>query len=98
MRRELPVSTDRYHSNPHTQDKQQGLVGAMKEAASPPEGVPRLFDLVKPQHPDLLPAFYFALRNTVVAKDLDQVSGPHPNPSNLFTSLFSLFNPLTHIP
>ena len=51
----------------------------MKEAASPPEGVPRLIDLVKPQHAELLPAFYFALRNTVVAKDLDQV-GPTPGP------------------
>ena len=34
--------------------------------------MPRLFDLVKVNNPDIRPAFYFALRDTLVAKDLDQ--------------------------
>lgn len=38
-----------------------------------PEGVPRLFDLVRCDDEALLPAFYYALRDTVVATDLDQV-------------------------
>ena len=37
-------------------------------------GVPRLFDLVRVREGKLRPAFYFALRNTLVAKDLDQAS------------------------
>ena len=39
-----------------------------------PENVPRLFDLVKVKEPDVLPAFYFALRDTLVAKDLEQAT------------------------
>ncbi|GJP29429.1 hypothetical protein CLOM_g16692 [Closterium sp. NIES-68] len=53
-------------------DKQQHLVREMSEKVRTPEGVPRLFDLVQVQDPRLLPAFYFALRNTVVAENLDQ--------------------------
>jgi structural maintenance of chromosome 4 len=37
-----------------------------------PENVPRLFDLVKPKHEELRPAFFHVLQNTLVAKDLDQ--------------------------
>ena len=37
-----------------------------------PENVPRLFDLVKVNNKDIRPAFYFALRDTLVANDLDQ--------------------------
>lgn len=37
-------------------------------------GVPRLFDLVKCQNEDLRLAFYYAMRDTVVANDLDQAS------------------------
>lgn len=37
-----------------------------------PENVPRLFDLVKPKHDKLLPAFYQVMTNTLVAEDLDQ--------------------------
>ena len=36
-----------------------------------PEGSKRLFDLITPSDPALLPAFYMALRDTLVAKDLD---------------------------
>lgn len=39
-----------------------------------PENVPRLFDLVKPKDDKFLTAFYFALRDTLVAKDLDQAT------------------------
>ena len=37
-----------------------------------PEKVPRLFDLVKPKHDLLRPAFFHVLQNTLVAEDLDQ--------------------------
>ena len=39
-----------------------------------PENVPRLFDLVRIQDTRFQTAFYFALRNTLVAKDLDQAT------------------------
>ena len=45
----------------------------MKEKISTPEGVPRLFDLIKVQDERMKLAFFAALGNTVVAKDLDQV-------------------------
>ncbi|KAF2481830.1 RecF/RecN/SMC N terminal domain-containing protein [Neohortaea acidophila] len=37
-----------------------------------PEGVPRLFDLVKAKHDRFRPAFYSVLQDTLVAKDLEQ--------------------------
>ncbi|KAF2129927.1 condensin subunit Cut3 [Dothidotthia symphoricarpi CBS 119687] len=37
-----------------------------------PEGVPRLFDLVKPKQDSLKPAFFHVLQNTLVAENLDQ--------------------------
>ncbi|CAN7988779.1 unnamed protein product [Ixodes hexagonus] len=39
-----------------------------------PENVPRLFDLVTVKDQSILPAFYFALRDTLVAKDLEQAT------------------------
>ncbi|KAF9535621.1 hypothetical protein CPB83DRAFT_753878, partial [Crepidotus variabilis] len=39
-----------------------------------PEGVPRVFDLVKPKDEKFLPAFYKAIGNTLVAKDLEQAN------------------------
>lgn len=45
----------------------------LKQAVSTPEGVPRLFDLIKVQDERMKPAFFAALGNTVVAKDIDQV-------------------------
>jgi structural maintenance of chromosome 4 len=39
-----------------------------------PENVPRLFDLVKSKHDRFRPAFYNALQNTLVAKDLEQAN------------------------
>lgn len=37
-----------------------------------PEGVPRLFDLITPVDEKYSTAFYYGLRNTLVAEDLDQ--------------------------
>ncbi|XP_053663225.1 structural maintenance of chromosomes protein 4 [Anopheles marshallii] len=37
-----------------------------------PEDVPRLFDLIHVEDQRVLPAFYFALRDTLVAENLDQ--------------------------
>ncbi|XP_041125868.1 structural maintenance of chromosomes protein 4 [Polyodon spathula] len=39
-----------------------------------PENIPRLFDMVKVQDEAILPAFYFALRNTLVADHLEQAT------------------------
>lgn len=39
-----------------------------------PEGVPRLFDLIKPKDARLAPAFFKAVGQTLVAKDLDQAN------------------------
>lgn len=39
-----------------------------------PENVPRLFDLVQPKDPKFAPAFYSVLRDTLVAKDLQQAT------------------------
>ncbi|KAI5294060.1 hypothetical protein KEM52_004774 [Ascosphaera acerosa] len=39
-----------------------------------PENVPRLFDLVKPKDARFAPAFYSVLRDTLVARDLDQAN------------------------
>jgi hypothetical protein len=45
----------------------------MHDNVPAPEGAPRLFDLVRCEDETLLPAFYYALRDTVVATDLQQV-------------------------
>ena len=37
-------------------------------------GVARLFDLIRIQDDSLRPAFFFALRNTLVAQDLEQAT------------------------
>ena len=42
--------------------------------AAPPAGVKRLFDLVKCPNEQLRVAFYYAMRDTVVAEDLEQAS------------------------
>ncbi|BAU01243.1 Structural maintenance of chromosomes protein [Vigna angularis] len=55
-------------------EKQVDLLPTMKKKVSTPDGVPRLFDLVKVQDERMKLAFYAALGNTVVAKDLDQAT------------------------
>ena len=41
---------------------------------APPAGTPRLFDLIKPKEARFCPAFYKAVRNTLVANNLDEAS------------------------
>ncbi|XP_051534956.1 structural maintenance of chromosomes protein 4-like [Myxocyprinus asiaticus] len=41
---------------------------------STPENIPRLFDMVRVKDEAVRPAFYFALRDTLVAKDLEQAT------------------------
>jgi len=53
-------------------DKVAWIAERMGAHFAAPEGVPRLFDLVKPREAKFAPAFYFALRNTLVAADMDQ--------------------------
>ncbi|GAB2212622.1 hypothetical protein Drorol1_Dr00020599, partial [Drosera rotundifolia] len=55
-------------------EKQNRHLDELKRKVNPPEGVPRLFDLVKVKNERLKLAFYELLRNTVVANDLDQAS------------------------
>ena len=39
-----------------------------------PEDSPRLFDMVRVKDDSLRPAFYFALRDTLVARDMEQAT------------------------
>ncbi|CAH0403323.1 unnamed protein product [Chilo suppressalis] len=55
-------------------DKQNHLQQHIHNRNTYPENAPRLFDLVKVKDERVLPAFYFALRDTLVAKDLEQAS------------------------
>ncbi|KAH7671753.1 Structural maintenance of chromosomes protein [Dioscorea alata] len=55
-------------------EKQLDHKHKMKEKVITPEGVPRLFDLVTMKDEQLKLAFFAALGNTVVAKDLDQAA------------------------
>lgn len=55
------------------QEKQADHLSRLKEKIDTPEGVPRLFDLIKVQDERMKLAFFAALGNTVVAKDIDQV-------------------------
>ncbi|TYK15050.1 structural maintenance of chromosomes protein 4 [Cucumis melo var. makuwa] len=54
-------------------EKQVDHLSKLKAKVSTPEGVPRLFDLIKVQDDRMKLAFFAALGNTVVAKDLEQV-------------------------
>ncbi|XP_026476860.1 structural maintenance of chromosomes protein 4-like isoform X2 [Ctenocephalides felis] len=53
-------------------DKQEHLWNAIKTPFQSPENAPRLYDLVRIADESLAPAFYFALRNTLVGADLEQ--------------------------
>ncbi|XP_059483469.1 structural maintenance of chromosomes protein 4 [Neocloeon triangulifer] len=55
-------------------EQQQKFVRTMKDHFDAPENVPRLFDLIKVEDERVLPAFYFAVRNTLVAQNLDQAT------------------------
>lgn len=39
-----------------------------------PEDIPRLFDMVRVKDDSVRPAFYFALRDTLVAQDMEQAT------------------------
>ncbi|KAG8659531.1 hypothetical protein MANES_02G046500v8 [Manihot esculenta] len=55
-------------------EKQVDLLPKLKEKVRTPEGVSRLFDLVRVQDERMKLAFFAALGNTVVANDLDQAT------------------------
>lgn len=55
-------------------EKQANLAREMDRRAQTPEGIPRLFDLVKCSRQELRPAFFYAFRHTLVASDIDQAS------------------------
>ncbi|XP_060192773.1 structural maintenance of chromosomes protein 4-like [Lycium barbarum] len=55
-------------------EKQVHYLPKIKEKVRTPEGVPRLFDLVKVRDERMKLAFFAALGNTVVAGDIDQAS------------------------
>ncbi|KAK4772858.1 hypothetical protein SAY87_027877 [Trapa incisa] len=55
-------------------EKQVDLLPKLTQKISPPEGVPRLFDLVKVHDERMKLAFFAALGNTVVSESLDQAT------------------------
>eukprot|EP01094_Clydonella_sp_ATCC50884_P020685 TRINITY_DN4347_c0_g2_i1.p1 TRINITY_DN4347_c0_g2~~TRINITY_DN4347_c0_g2_i1.p1 ORF type:complete len:1334 (+),score=421.86 TRINITY_DN4347_c0_g2_i1:39-4004(+) len=55
-------------------DKISSFQAHMHKPFSAPKGSRRLFDLVKPVSEDIRPAFYFALRDTVVAANIDDAT------------------------
>ncbi|KAJ3680908.1 hypothetical protein LUZ60_015397 [Juncus effusus] len=55
-------------------EQQRRFERQANETVQTPEGVPRLFDLVKVKDPRFKTAFFAALRNTVVASDIDQAA------------------------
>jgi len=55
-------------------DKIKNLQHEMDREVQTPEGVPTLVDLIKPQKPEYKVAFFFALRRTLVANDMEQAT------------------------
>ncbi|KAL7232356.1 hypothetical protein ACSBR2_010388 [Camellia fascicularis] len=55
-------------------EKQVDHLPRMKEKVSTPEGVPRLFDLIKVKDERMKLAFFAAVGNTVVAENIDQAT------------------------
>ncbi|XP_011503398.1 PREDICTED: structural maintenance of chromosomes protein 4 [Ceratosolen solmsi marchali] len=55
-------------------EKQQRFIRHCQEKIRTPENVHRLFDLIKVEDKRVLPAFYYAIQNTLVANDLDQAT------------------------
>ncbi|XP_018323917.1 structural maintenance of chromosomes protein 4 [Agrilus planipennis] len=55
-------------------DKQEHLRERAITRIKTPENVPRLYDLVRVQDERVKPAFYYALRDTLVTKDLEQAT------------------------
>ncbi|XP_025270136.1 structural maintenance of chromosomes protein 4 isoform X2 [Camponotus floridanus] len=55
-------------------EKQQRFLSKCHSKIQTPENVHRLFDLIKVEDERVLPAFYYALHDTLVAQDLDQAT------------------------
>lgn len=55
-------------------EKQQRFARQCQEKIRTPENVHRLFDLIKVEDQRVLPAFYYAIQNTLVADSLDQAT------------------------
>ncbi|GFO49904.1 structural maintenance of chromosomes protein [Plakobranchus ocellatus] len=55
-------------------DKMETWRAETKKKITTPENIPRLFDLVRVKDEAVKTCFYFALRNTLVAKDIDQAT------------------------
>ncbi|KAK5646128.1 hypothetical protein RI129_004592 [Pyrocoelia pectoralis] len=55
-------------------EKQEHLRDRANSSIVTPENVPRLFDLITIADERIRPAFYYALRDTLVANDLDQAT------------------------
>ena len=55
-------------------DKMSEWSSRMNRVVTLPAEAPRLFDLIKPTNELALPAFYFAIKDTLVAKDLDSAT------------------------
>jgi structural maintenance of chromosome 4 len=53
-------------------DKQEKFRECLNKKMSTPDDMPRLVDLIKVNDPKLMTVFYFSLRNTLVATDLNQ--------------------------
>lgn len=55
-------------------EKQQRYLSKCKQRIQTPENVPRLFDLIRVEDEDVLPAFYYSLQDTLAADNLDQAT------------------------
>lgn len=55
-------------------EKQQRFLSKCHSKIQTPENVHRLFDLIKVEDEQVLPAFYYGLQDTLVAQDLDQAT------------------------
>lgn len=50
------------------------MIDVANRSLDVPENVPRLYDLIRVKDERVKPAFYFGLRNTLVANDLEQAT------------------------
>ncbi|XP_012275364.1 structural maintenance of chromosomes protein 4 isoform X2 [Orussus abietinus] len=55
-------------------EKQQRFLKQCNQKIQTPEDVPRLFDLIKVEDKNVLPAFYYGLQDTLVVDNLDQAT------------------------
>ncbi|XP_043503060.1 structural maintenance of chromosomes protein 4 isoform X2 [Polistes fuscatus] len=55
-------------------EKQQHLLSKCKQKINTPNNVPRLIDLIRVEDENVLPAFYYGLRDTLVTNNLNQAT------------------------